>query len=273
MRVAKRTMTWLAMLTLCSVGSVGAKADVAPPRAATVRSFADLTALALAAPIVVRATVIKAERLRPRDAPDVAPGMAQMLVTATTTAAVAAPDTVPPRLTLLTDVAVDAKGRPPKSTGDDVLLFVRPGATLGEVALVAAQAVVPWTPATDATVRSVLTAARRGDDPVVTGVTSAFRVPGSVPGEAESQFFLSTKGGKPVSLVVLTRPGAARRLTIATGDVIDDAAQPVVKDTLLWYRLACGLPSRLPTTLAAPGDVADDYRFVLSSLGPCGRTF
>jgi len=139
--------------------------------------------------------------------------------------------------------------------------------------LVAAQAIVPWTPAVDATVRSVLTAARRGDVPVITGVTSAFRVPGSVPGEAESQFFLATQGGKPVSLVLLTRPGAARRLTIATGDVIDDAAQPVVKDTLLWYRLACGLPSRLPATLAAPGDVADDYRFVLSNLGPCGRTF
>lgn len=273
MSVANRTTAWLAMLALWGAGIVGAKADVVPPRAVTARSFADLTALALAAPIVVRATVIKAERLRPRDAPDVTAGMARVLVTATTTAAVAAPDTVPPRLTLLTDVAVDAKGRPPKLTGNDVMLFVRPGATLGEVALVAAQAIVPWTPAVDATVRSVLTAARRGDVPVITGVTSAFRVPGSVPGEAESQFFLATQGGKPVSLVVLTRPGAARRLTIATGDVIDDAAQPVVKDTLLWYRLACGLPSRLPATLAAPGDVADDYRFVLSNLGPCGRTF
>jgi hypothetical protein len=103
-------------------------------------------------------------------------------------------------------------------------------------------------------------------------VTSAFRVPGAVPGEAESQFFLSTRDGRPVSLVVLTRPGEGRRLTVATGDVIDDAAQPVSKETLLWYRLACGLPPKLP---AGIGDaaVADDYRFVLTSLGPCGRTF
>ncbi len=276
MGVAKQTMAWLAVLALYGAGPASARAVAVPPPATAARSFADLTALALAAPVVVRATLIKAERLRPRDAPDVAAGTARLLVTAATTTAIAAPDTVPPRLTLLTDVAVDAKGRPPKLTGDDVLLFVRSGATAGEVALVAAQAIVPWTPAADATVRAVLTAARRkglgGDDPVVTGVTSAFRVPGGVPGEAESQFFLATQGGKLVSLVVLTRPGAARRLTIATGDVIDDAAQPIVKDTLLWYRLACGLPPRLPPSLAAPDDVADDYRFVLSSLGPCGRT-
>lgn len=273
MGVVKRTTAWLAVLALCGVGTAAAGAVVMPPRDTPVRSFADLAALALAAPVVVRATITKAERLRPRDAPDVATGTARLLVTAATTAAIAAPDTVPPRLSLLTDVAIDAKGRPPKLTGDDVLLFVRPGATPGEMALVAAQAIVPWTPDADAAVRSVLTAARRGDDPVVTGVTSAFRVPGGVPGEAESQFFLATKGGKPVSLVVLTRPGSARRLTIATGDVIDDAAQPIVKDTLLWYRLACGLPSQLPTSLGAAGDVADDYRFVLTSLGACGRTF
>ena len=240
---------------------------------ANATSFADLAALSLAAPVVVRATVTRAERLGRRDAPDVAAGNARLLVTAATTAAIAAPGEVPPRLTYLVDVPLDARGRPPKLTGGDVLLFVRPGAAPDQVVLVAAQGVVPWSAAADGTVRSVLTAARRGDAPVVTGVTSAFRVPGAVPGEAESQFFLSTRDGKPVSLVVLTRPGEGRRLTVATGDVIDDAAKPVPRDTLLWYRLACGLPRTLPANVDAGPDVADDYRFVLSSLGPCGRTF
>ena len=247
-----------------------ALAAALPAAAAT---FADLAALSLAAPIVVRATVAKAERLGRRDAPDVAPEHARLLVTAATTAAIAAPGAVPPRLAYLVDVAVDERGRPPKLVGDDVLLFVRPGAAPDQVALIAAQGVVPWTAAADAAVRGVLTAARRGDAPAITGVTSAFRVPGAVPGEAESQFFLSTAAGKPVSLVVLTRPGEGRRLTVATGDVIDDAAKPVPPGTLLWYRLACGLPRTLPAAIDAGADVADDYTFVLTSLGPCGRTF
>lgn len=85
---------------------------IALPAAAA--SFADLAALSLAAPIVVRATVVKTERLGKSDAPDVAPGMARLLVTAATTAAIAAPGEVPPRLTYLVDVALDDRRRPPR---------------------------------------------------------------------------------------------------------------------------------------------------------------
>ncbi len=243
---------------------------VAAPAAAT--SFADLAALGLAAPVVVRARVIKAERLGRRDAPDVAEGSARLLVTAMTTTALVAPGEVPAKLTYLVDTPLDPRGRPPKLVGEDDLLFLRPGGAPGEMVLVAAQGVVPWTPAADAAVRGILTDARRGDVPEVTGVASAFRVPGAVPGEAESQFFLATRSGKPVSLVVLTRP-QGRTLTVATGDVIDDAAKPVPRETLLWYRLACFLPKVLPPAVETSIDIAADWRFVLSSLGPCGRTF
>lgn len=240
---------------------------------ATATSFADLAALSLAAPVVVRATVYKAERLGPRDAPGVMPGYARILVSAATGAAIVAPGAVPPRIAYLTDVALDGRGKLPKQLGQDLLLFLRGDTVPGQFALVDAHAAIPWTADADATVRAVLTAARSGTVPTVTGISSAFRVPGGVPGEAESQFFLSTADGKPVSLVVLTRPGQARRLTIALGDVIDDAATGVVPGTLLWYRLACSLPATLPASLDAGADVTDDYRFVLTNLGPCGRTF
>lgn len=262
MRVFGRWATGVASGVLLAAASPAAAAG-----------FADIAALSLAAPIVVRATVVKTERLGKRDAPDVAPDRARLLVTAAVTAAIAAPGGVPPRLTYLVDEPLDDHHRPPRLDGADVLLFARAGATPDQVALVAAQGAMPWTADLDAAVRGVLTAARGASAPVVTGVTSAFRVPGGVPGEAESQFFLSTRDGKPVSLVVLTRPGEGRRLTIATGDVIDDAAKPVPPRTLLWYRLACGLPSKLPASVDAGAAVADDYRFVLTSLGPCGRTF
>ncbi|QYE34326.1 hypothetical protein KZX46_16285 [Polymorphobacter sp. PAMC 29334] len=244
------------------------------PVSATTVGFADLATLSSAAPVVIRATIFKAERLKPRDAPDVAPGSARMLVSAATTSAIVAPGEVPPRITYLVDVPLDARGKPPQLLRSDVLLFLRGNpATPGEYTLVSAHGQLDWSADADAAVRAILTGARNGTVPVVTGVTSAFRVPGAVPGEAESQFFLSTRDGKPVSLVVLTRPGEARKLTIALGDVIDDAAAGVKPGTLLWYRLACFLPQALPAKLDAGADVADDYRFVLTSLGPCGRTF
>ena len=94
-------------------------------------------------------------------------------------------------------------------------------------------------------------------------------------GEAESQFFLTTADGKGVTLVVTTRPGEAKRVTVASGDVIDESAAPVRRDTLLWYRLACTLPAVLPPAVAArPGGgpaLTADYAAARVSLGPCDR--
>lgn len=260
-------MPLLAMTTaiLLAAAPPSAMAPVPP-------AFADLATLGLAAPVVVRATIYKTERMSARDAPTLAAGFARILVSAATSAAIVAPAAIPPRITYLTNIALDARGKPPKLNGSDLLLFLRPGTIPGQYALVSAHAEVAWSAETDATLRAVLTAARGGKVPVVTGVTSAFRVPGAVPGEAESQFFLATVNGKPVSLVVLTRPGQPRRLSIALGDVIDDAAPPIAKNTLLWYRLACSLPPQLPPAIDAGPEVADDYRFILTDLGPCGRT-
>jgi hypothetical protein len=241
---------------------------------ATATSFADLATLSLAAPVVLRATIYKAERLKPRDAPGVAPGSARMLISAATTAAIVAPGDVPPRITYLVDVPLDDRGRPPSLLRTGMLLFLRADpAAVGQYALIDAHGQLPWTADADAAVRALLTGARSGAVPVVTGISSAFRVPGAIPGEAESQFFLSTADGKPVSLVVLTRPGQPRRLSIALGEVIDDAAAGVKPGTLLWYRLACFLPKALPRTIDAGMEVADDYSFLLTSLGRCERTF
>ncbi len=81
-----------------------------------------------------------------------------------------------------------------------------------------------------------------------------------------------------MSLAVLRRPGEEPRYAVALGEMVDEAAGPPARDTLLWYRLACGLPPALPTSAVAdlqPQDAAAaaaDYRFVLGALGPCGRT-
>jgi hypothetical protein len=113
--------------------------------------------------------------------------------------------------------------------------------------------------------------------PAVTGLGNAFHVPGTLPGEGETQIFVQTATGAPISLSILRRPGEQRRWAVALGEIVDDAAGPPPRDTLLWYRLACGLPRALPAaslTEQEPANAAlarEDYAFVIEQLGPCRR--
>ena len=76
---------------------------------------------------------------------------------------------------------------------------------------------------------------------------------------------------------MLRRPGEQPRWSVALGEMVDDAAETVRRDTLLWYRLACTLPQALPAASLseASGDEARairaDYRLVTESLGRCLR--
>lgn len=244
-------------------------------------SFADLADLALAAPIVLRGTITKASKLSKRDAPDVAPGRVRFLVTTTISGVLAAPITLPAAVSYLWEGPLDARGRAPKLKGQQVMLFLRqPPGRSDQFQLVRADAQIPLTSTADATVRQILTEAR---NPAlgtlrITRIGKAFHVPGSIPGEAESQIFLYSADERPISLVVLSRPGQPKSYAVALGDVIDESAKPATPRTLLWYRLACALPATLPAdatellTAAETDAVRADYRFVLSALGPCGRT-
>ena len=77
---------------------------------------------------------------------------------------------------------------------------------------------------------------------------------------------------------MLRRPGEQPRWSAALSEIVDDAAAPPAPDTLLWYRLACTLPARLPANALseAPADEAQaiqaDYRVIMQGLGPCTRT-
>jgi hypothetical protein len=238
-------------------------------------SYADLVDMTLAAPVIAHATIDKTQALTAGEAGPVAPGTVRMLVGANVLAALRAPSDIPTRISYLWDSPADAKGRTGKVKGVAVLLFARGvDGKPEQFQLIGPQAQLPWSAATEAGVRAILTEAASGSVPVVTGIASAFRVPGGVPGEAESQFFLTTANGKPVSLVLLTRPGEAQKLSVALGDVIDDSAGGVRRDTLLWYRLACFLPPDLPAGVGGDdrAGLAADYGAVIKLLGPCGRS-
>jgi hypothetical protein len=237
-------------------------------------SHADLTDLTLAAPVIVRATIIGSERISDRDSPNLAPGRARLLVTAATDAAITAPGAVPARLVWLWDAPLDARGKAPKPKGQTVLAWLAAPAPDGKTRLVAGSAQLPWDAATEARVRGIATEARSGTVPAIDGVANGFRADGTVAGESESQFFLTAAGRNALTMVVTRKPGEALRVAVAKGDVIDESATAVRPETLLRYRLACHLPARLPMT--AGGDdpaLAADWQAALASIGPCGRTF
>ena len=119
----------------------------------------------------------------------------------------------------------------------------------------------------------------RGDvPPRITGVAQAFHVPGTIAGESETQIFLGTDSGNPVSLSILRRPGQSPRWGVAFGEIVDESAGQPARRTLGWYRLACGLPASLPRNAIdglASADIATtvaDYALVVRSVGACDRT-
>lgn len=243
-------------------------------------TYADLVDLALDSPVVADATIRSATRIKGPEAASVPAGQARLYVEADVTALVRGANGLAPRIGYVVDVPLDARGRVPKLRKQRVLLFARPVAgDAAQVQLAAPDAQLPWSPATDAAVRAVVRDVLAADAPPrVTGVGNAFHVPGALPGEGETQVFLQTQNGRPVSLSVLRRPGEQPRFAVALSEIVDDAAAAPRRDTLLWYRLACELPRTLPEsstgTLSPEDRVAaeSDYAFVLSSLGPCART-
>ncbi|GGI74703.1 hypothetical protein GCM10007973_09480 [Polymorphobacter multimanifer] len=257
-------------MALALLGATSATAQPAPGAAPpTYVTLADLT---LAAPVIVRATITRSQRINPSDAAGLAPGMARQLLTARVDGALTATAAVPPELVWLHDVPQPERGRAPDQRGQQVLAWLQPPDAEGKTVLMPGPSMQPWSAPLEATVRAIATQAVSGTVPIVTGVSNGFRVPGTVPGEAESQFFLTTKGGKPLTMVVLDRPGQRRQIQVASSDIIDESATSVAPETLLWYRLACALPGRLPASAGGSDPaLAAAWASAIASLGPCTR--
>ena len=244
------------------------------------RGYADVTDLVIAAPIIATVTIRSATQIKGAEAATVAPGKTRFYVEADVNSLIRGAGGVPARIGYLVDVSPDARGRTPKLRKAQELIFARSVAGRpDQLQLVAPDAQLDWSPQLDERARTIARAVLASDaPPVITGIGNAFHVPGALPGEGETQIFLTTADNRPVSLSVLRRPGERPRWAVALSEIVDEAAAPPAPDTLLWYRLACSLPPALPAASTAslqPSDAAlaaEDYRFVLTSLGPCGRT-
>jgi len=249
-----------------------------PPPPPPPYPYVALADMALAAPIAIAADIAAAQPLKGDSAVGVPEGKARFYVEADVRALIRGNAMLPARVSYLVDVPLDEKGKRPKLKGMQVLLLAAPTARPGELRLIGPLAQIPRTSANETKLRAILTEAVAADaPPAITGVARAFHVAGSLPGEGESQIFLRTADGRPISLNVLRRPGEEPRWAVALSELVDDSAAPPKPDSLLWYRLACGLPAKLPnaaTAAIAPADADQaraDYALVLAGLGPCTR--
>lgn len=271
------SLTILSALVLASASPADSQAPVAAPGP----TYVDLADLALGAQIAAHVRIRNASVLKEEQAAGVRPGFARFFVEADVVALIRGNEAVPARVRYLADLPRDAKGKAPKlKKGSEfiVLAGTVPGRP-GELRLTGTDAQLPFTPARAAQLRAILTeAASASAPPKISGIGRAFHVPGAIPGESETQFFLLAADGRPVSVTVLRRPGQTPQWAVALSEIVDDAAAAPARETLLWYRLACGLPRALPRqslSEAEPAHVSAiqaDYRYMLEQLGPCARS-
>jgi hypothetical protein len=270
-----------ALLALSAGYGFDSQGNASVPAAAPALTYADAADLALSAPVVAHVRVVRASALRARDAVGVSPGQRRFLVEAEIVSLIRSNDTLPARIRYLVDLPDDSRGRAARLTkrSEHLLLAESVAGRPGELRLIAADSQLPYAAATAARLRAILTEASRADAaPRIAGIGRAFHVPGAIPGESETQFFLQTADGRPVSLSVLRRPGEIPRWAVSLAEIVDESAEAPRPETLLWYRLACTLPRSLPAHAVAEADAAEraaigaDYRLIVEGLGPCVRS-
>ena len=248
----------------------------APPPVAT---FADLADLTEAAALVALVEVRDQAQVEPERAPGLAPGHARLYLEARTLALLAGRAALGESLVYLADVPLDAKGKAPKLKKQHFLVYADPVAgRAGALQLVDPSAQLPATPENEQRARAVVAAlAAPGAPPAVTGIRDVMSVPGNLAGESETQLFLDTRTGQPVSLSVVRRPGMAPTWGVSWSEIVDQSARPPEPGTVAWYRLACFLPAQLPADAFLQRDAASrrlaeaDYRFIVEQLGACPR--
>lgn len=253
----------------------------ARPADSAIRSstYADVADLADAAGLVARVEIRKVAPLDDTAAPGLTPGWARIYVEARTVSLLMGPQ-LGETVRYLADVRLDARGKVPKMRKSQALVFATPvNGRPGELRLVAPDAQLLWTPELEAQARSILTEmVSPSAPPRITGLREVLHVPGNLAGEGETQLFLATENGAPVSITVVRRPGQSPAWGVSFSEIVDQSARAPAPQTLAWYRLACSLPASLPPAAVLAGTArereiaAEDFLLVRRDLGPCDRS-
>lgn len=253
-------------------------AELPPSQAPT---YVDLVTMAMEADTVAIVTIEDQIAFPPERAPDVPPAQVRLYMEALTQSLLVAPQPVGAELAFVIDKNRDADGDAPDLEERTFIIFgdlshTQPGA----IQLLSSDSMLPAGPRIEARVRRVLTQLAAPDvPPEITGVRDVISVPGNLAGESETQMFVETTTGAPVSLSVIRRPGMAPNWGISLGELVDASAQPPEPESLAWFRFACFLPRELPDDSflqrdrASQAQAREDYAFILAELGPCERRF
>ena len=240
-------------------------------------TYADLADLALPAKIVAKVQITDTIQIKDGPGAPLKNDVVRLYVTAHITDLIRGQVDTPQAISFLDDVPRDVRGKAPKLKNTFALVFARPvPERTSEVQLNAPDAAISWSAERESLVRTILVAANAPDSPqTIKGIDSAFSVPGTIPGERETQIFLQTDS-RPVSLVVAHQANESPTWTVALGEIVDHGAPPPPRDSLLWYQLACHLPPVIPNAklVAVPDQadaIRDDYAIVLQGLGACRR--
>lgn len=268
-----------AALAGCAI-SASATAQNQPAASAPAVTYADLVNLAESAGVVAEVTVKSQASVPAERAPGLGAGRARLYLETQTQRVLKGPSALGESVRYLADVPLNAKGKPPKLRKQAFIAFANPvPGRPGELQLVGPDAQLPLDPALEERVRMVIGQLAAPDAaPRITGVRDAISVAGNLAGESETQMFVDTAGGAPVSLTVIRRPNMDPTWGVSWSEIVDQAAKPPEPGTIAWYRLACFLPRKLPTKAFLQSDASGrqraeaDYQFILSQLGPCERT-
>jgi len=261
----------------CSSGLLGATSTPVP--AAPPPTYADIASLADASEMIARVQIRNQAQVEAARAPGLKPGHARLYIEAQTEALVYGRSALGQSVTYLADVPLGSNGKPPKLKKQRMLLFARavPG-NVARLQLVGPNSQLSATPELEAQIRTIATELAAADSPPrVTSIQDALWVPGNLVGESETQLFLGTKSGSPVTVSIVRRPGQEPQWGVSWDEVVDPSARPPEKDTLEWYRLACSLPQSLPASAVLSRDprvrmeAERDYALVMRDLGPCQR--
>jgi hypothetical protein len=272
------------MATACaSIGAAQAPAqavvqELPPEREPT---YADLVTMALAADTVALVAIEDQIAYPPERAPGVAPNLVRLYIESLVQGLLKSPTALGEGLVFVVEQPRLANGNPPDLEQQRFLVMGDLArAQPGTLQLLSSSAMLPAGPRIEARVRQVLTQLAAADaPPAITGVRDVISVPGNLAGESETQMFVQTASGAPVSLTVIRRPGMAPAWGVSLGELVDASARPPAPETLAWFRFACSLPRELPSDSFLQRDRAsqdrarEDYAFVLRELGPCERRF
>jgi hypothetical protein len=270
----------ISALGLLTVNSTSIAQKTAISVALPPLTYADIADLSLASSITAEIRIRSAETIKGALAAGVPPSQQRYVITADVVRLIRGQDGLAPRITYVFDAPRDSRGQLPKLKKAQMILFAVPvSGRPAEVRLIAPDAQIPLTPENAARVRAILSEANKADAPPrVTGIGDAFHVAGELQGEGETQIFLTTNDGRPMSFNISRRQGTAPTWSVSSGEIVDENAPVPARNSLLWYRLACFVPQTLPatSTAALSGEeaqiVAQDYRLVVSGLGLCPRT-